>query len=198
MTMTGEGCHTSESANIKGVKMNMNIDDPYDHRELNTRVENYVMAEFVAVSPDFDLKSHLSMREQVGMFEIKNMNLHQANIFLDGIKHSAVFSTMNNALINPNISFFVLNLLNELGLVLKKVDNPLRREMSSEIYKSFAKHWESGRLNYVRGQDVSRISFLIINVVHLFNDEIYKEALDAMENISKFQEEINSTNFKLD
>lgn len=172
--------------------MNMNMDDADDHRELNTVVENYVMAEFVAVPPDFDITSHLTMREQVGIYEVKNMNLTQANIFIDGIKHSAVFNTMNNALINPNICFFVLQLFQELGLVLKTIDNPMRRAMNQEEYKQWSTRWETGRHNYVRGQEVLRISFLIINVVHLFQDKIYEEAIKAMNEVQKYQTEINS------
>lgn len=176
-----------------------NIDevDEVQIRVDNT-IKNYVMAEFVAVSPDFNLESHLSMREHVGIFEVKNMNLHQASIFVDGIKHSAVFSTMNNMLINPNICFFVLQLFQELGLILKTVDNPMRRSMNKDEYIQWAKHWESGRYNNIRGQEVQRISFLMVNVVHLFQDEVYKEALTAMEEVAKFQKEVDSMNFNLD
>lgn len=178
--------------------MNMNMDDPRDHRELNTLIQNYVMAEFVAVPPDFDLQSHLSMREQVGIYEVKNMNLHQAGIFIDGIKNAPVFNTMNNALINPNICFFVLQLFQELGLILKTIDNPMRRSMNKDEYIQWAKRWETGRHNYVRGQEVLRISFLIVNVVHLFQEKVYNEAIKAMEEVVEYQQEINSMNFNLD
>lgn len=210
MKTIGEDYHTSGSANTKGNlhltnllhpgedDMNMNLDDPYDHRVLNTEIKNYVMAEFVAIPPDFDLQSHLSMREHVGIYEVKNMNTHQAQIFVDSIKNTAVFCSMNNALINPNISFFVLQLFQDLNLVLKSVDNPMRRGMSKDVYMDWAKRWETGRHNYIRGQEVMRISFLIVNVVHLFQEDVYKEAMKAMEEVHKFQQEINSMDFKLD
>lgn len=178
--------------------MNMNIDDPHDHRELNTRIQNYVMAEFVAVPPDFNLQSHLSMREHIGIYEVKNMNLTQANIFVDSIKNAPVFCSMNNALINPNICFFVLQLFQDLNLILKSVDNPMRRGMNKEVYMSWAKRWETGRDNYIRRQEVVRMSFLIVNVVHLFNDSVYDEALKTVEDITAFQKEIDSMNYKLD
>jgi hypothetical protein len=179
--------------------MAMNLDDPNDFRELNTHVKNYVMAEFVAVPPNFDLKSHLSMREQVGMFAIKNMDIEKASIFVDTIKHSAVFSSLNNALIHPSICFFVLNLFQELGLILQAIDNPIRREMDKDAYMRYAKWWEQNRRHqHMRGQEVERISFLIVNVVHLFNDSVYKEAIEAMERVTKYQEEVNSMNFKLE
>ena len=174
--------------------------DPTDEVQIrvNNTINNYVMAEFVAVSPDFDLASHLSMREHVGIYEVKNMNLTQANVFVDGIKHSAVFNTMNNMLINPNICFFVLQLFQELGLILKTIDNPMRRSMNKDEYMSWAKRWESGRYNTIRGQEVQRVSFLIVNVVHLLQDEVYKEAVIAMEDVTKFQQEVDSMNFNLD
>ena len=178
--------------------MNMNMDDPHDHRELNTEIHNYVMAEFVAIPPEFDLQSHLSMREQVGIYKVKNMNLTQANAFVDAIKFSPVFCSMNNAIINPNISFFVLQLFQELGLIMKSVDNPMRREMNDEVYMRWAERWETGRHNYVRGQEVLRISFLIVNVVHLLNDELYNEVIKTVEEVSKFQKEIDSMNYNLD
>jgi hypothetical protein len=197
--MIGEVCHTSESVNIKSKVslMDTNLDNP-EERYINTVIHNYVMAEFVAIPPDFDLQSHLSMREQVGIYEVKNMNLTQANLFVDSIKSSSVFCSMNNALINPNICFFVLQLFQELGLIMKSVYNPMRHGMSDEIYMSWAKRWETGRHNHIRGQEALRISFLIVNVVHLLNDELYNEVVKTVEEVSKFQKEIDSMNYKLD
>jgi hypothetical protein len=199
---TGAGKSTSGSANINlmpsGGAMNMNQDDPYDHRELNTVVQNYVMAEFVAVPPDFDLHSHLSMREHVGIYAVKNMDLDKAIVFIDSIKNAPVFNSMNNAMIDPNICFFVLQLFQELGLILKTIDNPMRRSMNKDEYIEWAKRWETGRHNYVRGQEVLRISFLIVNVVHLFQEKVYEEAIKAMEEVVAYQQEIDSMNYNLD
>jgi len=176
--------------------MNMNYDDPNDHRELNTRVKNYVMAEFVAIPPDFDCMSHLSMREQVGIFEIKDVNLDQVKLISDAVKGSPVFSTLNNAVLNPKSCFFYLQLLNELNLVIKGIDNPLRR--SREQYKEFAKRWQEDRLTYMRGQEVQRISFLVVNIVPLLDQKIIDEAWDAIIELNAFQKEIDKNNYKFD
>ncbi len=176
--------------------MNMNIDDPQDHRELNTHVKNYVMAEFVAVPPDFDFKSHLTMREQVGMFKIKDVNLTQVKIISDAVTNSPVFSTLNNALLDPTSCFFFLQLMVELNLVLKKIDNPLRR--SQEQYKQFAKRWKSDQRTYVRGQNIEKISFLIVNVVPLLDQTIIDEAWESLTELKKYQNEINKMNCKFD
>lgn len=176
--------------------MNMNIDDPEDHRELNTFVKNYVMAEFVAVPPDFDCVSHLTMREQVGMFSIKHVNMDQVKVISGAVASSPVFSTMNNATLDPYSCFFYLQLLGELNLVLKKIDNPLRR--SQEEYKKFAERWRNNRRTYVRGQDIERISFLIVNIVPLMGQNIIDEAWGALDELKKYQDEINNNNFKVD
>lgn len=172
--------------------MNMNIDDASDHRELNTNIDNYVVAEFVAVPENFDLDAHLSMREQVGIFSVNQINTNQVHIISQGVVNSPVFSTMNNALLSPQSCMFYLLLLDELGLILKKVDNPFRRLNNN--YIDFMKHWDDQRYNYVRGQDVLRISFLIINIVPLLQQNVIDEAVKAANNIIKYQEEINQFN----
>lgn len=174
----------------------MNEETADNSRELNLRIKNYVMAEFVAVPPGFDLQSHLSMREHVGLFEVKGIDIEKVGILSDAIANSAVFSTLNNALLPPDICFFYLQLLSELNLILKKIDNPLRR--SQEEYKEFAKRWHQDRRNFFRGQEVERMSFLIVNVCHLFNQSIIDEAWDSVIEVMKYQEEINSMNYKLD
>jgi hypothetical protein len=189
--MTGEDSPILESATTEKYPSRR------DER-LNAIVDNYVMAEFVAIPQDFDLQSHLHMREQIGIYQVKNMNITQANIFIEGIKNAPVFCAMNNELINPNICFFVLQLFQELGLILKAVDNPMRRDMDKDAFMSWAKYWNSGDLQDIRGQQVRRISFLIINVVQLFQEEVYEEALTAMKRVQKYQAEINSTTFNLD
>lgn len=176
--------------------MNMNLDDPDDYRMLNTRIKNYIMAEFVAVPPDFNLRSHLSMREQVGIFDIKDVDLNQVELIASGVKYSPVFCSLNNAVLHPRSCFFFLQLLDELNLILKKVDNPIRRRRQE--YKSFAKQWEQDRHNYVQGQEVFRISLIIINAVQFMNQEIIDEAWKAMEDLQTYQKEVDALNFKLD
>ena len=176
--------------------MNMNLDDPHDHRELNTLVKNYVMAEFVAVPPDFDCVSHLSMREQVGIFKVKDVKLDQVKIISEAVASSPVFSTLNNALLNPKSCFFFLQLMGELNLVIKGIDNPLRR--SREQYIEFAQRWENDHRTYVRGQEVQRISFLIVNIVPLLNQSIIDEAWEAIIEMQKYQQEVDTNNFKFD
>jgi hypothetical protein len=167
-----------------------------DNHELNFRMKNYVMAEFVAVPADFDCKSHLSMREHVGIFPVKDANLTQVGIISTAVTNSAVFTSMNNPSIHPKSCFFFLQLMSELNLILKRIDNPLRR--TQDQYKEFAKRWQDDRNNYVRGQEVERISFLIVNIVPLLNQNIIDEAWDAILDLNKFQKEIDEINYNFD
>ncbi len=176
--------------------MNMNLDDDGDARELNTLVQNYIMAEFVVVPPDFDYKSHLNMREQVGMFSIEEVDLTQIGIISSAVANSAVFSTMNNATLHPKSCFFFLQLLGEVGLVLNKIDNPFRR--SQQEYEAFAKRWDDSHRGYVRGQEFERISFLIVNIVPLLDQNIINEAWEALGELKKYQDGINKTNYNFD
>ena len=175
----------------------MNLDDPDEGRELSTYVENYLLTEFVAVPPDFDIESHLSMREHVGIFQVSKLNRNQLILIADSIKSSAIFSSMNNALMNPKHFYFILQLFSELNLIIKKVDNPLRRYKSDEVYLDFAKRWEEERSTLIRGQDVKRVSFVIINLFHIFQDDVIGETWSTVQEIQKFQEEINSMTFNL-
>lgn len=177
----------------------MNLDNINDYTELNISVTNYTVAEFLVVPPDFDLHSHLSMREQVGLFQVKDFDISNSVVIADAIKSSVVFSTMNNATLHPKYCFFLLQLFSELNLVIKSVDNPFRRYMDSKIYLTFANRWnEERQIHHIRGQDVSRISFIFINLFHLFNETVYSEAFKAVEEVQKYQEEIDKFNPNLD
>jgi len=186
--------HQSESDFTN--RRNMNLDDSDDHRELNVHIKNYVMAEFVAVPPDFDCISHLSMREHVGIFSVKDVDIKQVKIISDAVASSPAFTSMNNATIHPASCFFFLQLMSELNLILKSIDNPLRR--NQEEYKAFAKRWEHDHVSYIRGQDIERISFLIVNIVPLLGQNIIDEAWESIIELNQFQKEINENNYKLE
>lgn len=176
----------------------MNLDDPNDIRELNLQIENYTVAEFVSVPPDFNLQSHLSMREQVGMFKIKDFDISQSIIIADSIKFSPVFSTMNNAILHPKYCFFLLQLFSDLGLIVNSIDNPFRKDMNNEQYLSFAQRWENEHHTYIRGQEAKRINFIFVNLFHLFSQNVYDEVSKNVEQIQRYQKEIDEFECNLD
>jgi len=169
------------------------IDNSHEMIDQST-IDNYVLAEFVAIPPDFDIQSHLSMREHIGLFELKDINLKQLSIISDGVANSALFSSMNNPNINSNTCLFFLQLISELNLIIKNIYNPLRR--SNIEYKQLSKRYENDKSGYIQEQHA--ISFLIINIVPLLNNKIIDESWDAMNDIYKFQIEVNKNEFKID
>jgi hypothetical protein len=170
-------------------KGNMNEDDPRDHRELNLRVDNYLVTEVVAVPPDFDIKNYLSMREQVGMFKADKVDQKQLEIISMGVTCSSIFSSMNNALINPYSVGYFLYILDEIGLIIKSHHNSIRKSYSGKSYLEFCTHWQDENYNYVRGQEVKRLSFVIVNIVQLLQKDIIKEAKKALAEVVKYQTE---------
>ena len=62
----------------------------------------------------------------------------------------------------------------------------------------FAKRWKDDNRTFVRGQEIERISFLIINVVPLLDQTIIDEAWESLTELKKYQDEINNTNCKFD
>ena len=61
---------------------NMNEDNIEDFRSLNTRMNDYLMVEVVAVPESFQIENHLKMREAAGIFENEKMTL--SNIIKTG------------------------------------------------------------------------------------------------------------------
>jgi len=171
----------------------MNLDDPNDRAELNVMVENYFLVEFVSVPPDFDIGNFLTLREQVGQFDIKGVELNQIKKIADAIRFSPVTSLLNNALLNPVVGFYLLSILDELGLIVKTISNPLRKSM--EEYKDFVKKYNrnmrEGYLTYIRGQEAKRVNIVIVNLFQMMNQNVIDESLKIANDIHEYQNKIN-------
>ena len=168
---------------------NMNLDDPQDHRQLNISVENYLITEVVAVPLDFSIQNYLSMREQMGMFQADKVDSKQLEIISMGVTFSPIFATMNNPVINPYSVGYFLHILDEIGLIIKSHHNPIRKTYSGKSYLEFCKDWNNEHYQFIRGQEVKRISFVIVNLVQLLQKDVIKEARKALEEVVKYQTE---------
>jgi hypothetical protein len=170
----------------------MNLDNEEDYRELSTTVHNYLFVEFVAVPPDFDIDIHLTLRENVGLFDNDKVRLGIIEKIVEGIKHSPVVNMMNNALLDPITGVYLLSILDELGLIVRSIPNPIRQ--SQEDYKDFVrrhtKRMKEGYLTFVRGQEVQRINLIIINVYQLINQHVVDETIKIANQIQKEQVDI--------
>lgn len=157
---------------------------------LNRIVENYNTVEVVAVPPDFDIKQYLSMRESAGIFKHKGIDLKNLSIIADAVKSTPVFCLQNNIRINPVTCMFFIKIVNELGLVLKSVNNPLRENI--EIHMDHMTEYESGEALIIRGQAAKTVNFTILNIYPLMNDDVIVEAMEIakrMENQQRAFEE---------
>jgi len=172
-------------------RLNMNLDDKQEVRELNIKVENYFSIEFVAIPPDFNLESYLSMREQVGITEFKDVDIGSVKKIAMAVTHSPVFAVMNNALLSVSSCMYFLHIINELGLVLKTIPNPMR--MSGSDYKYFIKnHEQRGKHDiYIRGQEVNHLNFIIVNLFPMMEGDVITEAMTIAQNLQKYQAEVD-------
>ena len=168
-------------------KRNMNLDDPYDA----SHVKNYHLCEFVAIPTNFTIEQHLKMREQMGMFPSPNINLKQLMVLAEGVKNSSVTTIMNNVSISIQTCLYFIYILNELGVVLSSIHNPLR--LNSDDYLNLIKYHDNTDNNrhYIRGQTYDTMNMIIVNVFHLFNEITLEEALGIAESLKKHQEEFD-------
>ncbi len=138
----------------------------------NARVQNYMIIEFVAIPPDFDIANHLSLREQAGIFDMKKINTNHLSIIADGVKASPVFSMLNNIRIAPVTCLYFLKVIHELHLVLKTLYNPLREQMDY-----YLKTLNEGKTSiYIKGQVAERMNFTIINIFPMMNENTINDS----------------------
>lgn len=172
---------------------NMNLDNPNDAAELSIYLKEYFMVEFVAVPPDFDINNYLTLREQVGQFDNEKIMLSQVKKIADAIKFSPVTSLLNNALLDPRVGMYLLSILDELGLILKSIPNPLRR--GSIDYKTFLDRYsnnqEAQRPTHIRGQEAERVNIVIINLFPMMNQQVINEAMDIAHKLQEYQTEVD-------
>ncbi len=157
--------------------------------EQTPHIENYFSVEFVAIPPNFNLSSFLSMREQAGIFKFKDINLSQVKKIAMGVQHSPVFAVMNNSLLSPSSCMYFLSIINELGLVLKSIHNPMRK--TSYDYQNFIEEYEKGHGAYIRGQSVDRLNFIIVNIFPMMSGDIIDESMTIAQNLQQYQIEMN-------
>lgn len=166
---------------------NMNEDRPQDGLTLSA-IKEYLMIEAVAVPPNFQIENHLKMREAAGIFENEHVNLKQLALISEGVKASPIFASLNNPLIEPHTCMYFLHIMQELGLVVTKVDNPVKR--NRQEYESFLNSWGKQQVNYVRGQDVYRMNFIVINLYQLYQQDIMDEVVEAINQVVEHTEDV--------
>lgn len=160
-----------------------------EHSRAGMRIDNYHCVEFVAVPPDFDIFNYLSMREQAGIFEAKNINLKQLQAICEGVKYSPVFSILNNTRLQPVTCMFFIKVVKELGLVLKTIHNPLRQRIDN--YIQYFDEESSYDYVHVSGQEVKRLNITIVNIFNMLSDDVISEAMGIAKKLQEYQLEVD-------
>lgn len=172
---------------------NMNLDDPHDRAELSIYVKEYMLVEFVAVPPDFDINNYLTLREHVGQFDNKEIVLSQVKKIADAVRFTPVTSLLNNALLDPKVGMYLLSIFDELGLILKSIPNPLRK--SAIDYKTFLDSYSNDLKKqypiHIRGQEAQKVNIVIVNLFPMMNQHVIDEAMEIAQNLQKYQNEVN-------
>jgi hypothetical protein len=133
------------------------------------------------------------MREQAGIFNFNDMDLKNLNFISISVSSTPVFCSLNNPNLNPRICGYFLHILNELDLVVKTIDNPLRRMHAGDAYESFCKDWSKERTTYIRGTYAKNINFIIINICKLLESSIIKEYSKKAFHLEKEQYEFDKS-----
>lgn len=162
-------------------------DDESELDYQNAHVKNYMTIEFVAIPPDFDIVNYLSMREQAGIFKSEKINIAHLKVIAEGVKSSPVFMMLNNIRIDPITCLYFLKIINELGLVLKTLYNPMRDDIDRFIDR-FTSHPDS-RI-YIRGQQAETVNFAIVNIFPMMNEDVINESMQIAAELQKYQTEV--------
>ena len=180
------------------METNLSLDDPTDFREVNIKVLDYFVVEFVAIPPDFDILNYLTLREQAGIFkETDDTNITHIKNIIESIKYSSVFAMLNNANISPSSCMYVLHVLNELGLVLRSIHNPIRKDGYKQFIKTNETCTKEDRWIYVNGQEIKRVNFVIVNIFNLMSEDVINESMSIAQNLQNYQKHIDEENKNL-
>lgn len=169
-------------------------EEDYEFMEGDTSelVDNYTALEFVAIPPDFEIENYLTLRESAGIFKYKEVDLEQVKKIAMGVKYSPVFSILNNALLSPSACMYFLSVVNELGLVVKAIHNPMR--MSGDDYKRYIDTIENDRTTSIgiRSQIVMKnnLNFVIVNIFPLMSEGVINEAMEIAQKLQTYQTDV--------
>lgn len=153
-----------------------------------SKSEAYSIVEFVAIPSNFDITTHLKMRERMGLFDASQVNVRQLEIISMAVSSSPVFTILNNPNISMSSCWFFLSLMDELNLIVRKIKNPLRRNKSD--YERLLKLPPDNGY-HIDDNVYYEINFIIVNVMQFVSMEIAEEAWNVAEKIEEFQLSIN-------
>lgn len=153
-------------------------DDPVDFQndEIGqASFGGYCVVEIVALPPNFNIENHLTMREQAGIFEDKNISLKHLQAISLGVQFTPVFNLLNNPSISLQSVSYFLYILDELGFIIKGING---ETFNYNDYKTLTEMFSKYQGDiYFRGHRSKTINFTIINLVQILNNETVEKAM---------------------
>jgi hypothetical protein len=167
----------------------------YDDTTAQNEPNPYFICEYVAIPENFDIRLHMSIKEQAGINQFNDVNPNHISLICETLKTSAIFSMVNNTNISVGSCIYLLHILNELGVVLKHKPS-IFSEYNQKNKKNFIdaiSYIEDGNSNggmLLRGDlPVQSINIVIFNLWPLLDDEYVQEAITIADNLEKTQED---------
>jgi hypothetical protein len=146
-----------------------------------------IIIECIALPPDLDLNTFLSIPESVGRFTDKRMDKNQILTIGQSIQASPVF-TLTFAKPSVFVSCITfLKILQELDLTVKGISNTKSSNISYNDFLSM--------LDPLSRDDdlLTEIIIVVINLFPLISDNIMENALKSLVNLEEFQREIQES-----
>ncbi len=156
-------------------------------RDYNAWGEQRVIIECVALPPELDLNTFLSIPESVGRFPDSRMNKKQIFLIGTSIQSSPIF-TLTNAKPSVFISCITfLKILQELDLTVQGISNV---KSSNIKYDDFI-----SSLDPLTKDDelFSEIVVVVINLFPLISENIMEGALGSILKLEEFQTEVQES-----
>jgi hypothetical protein len=139
--------------------------------------ETYCAVELVAIPPNFDIKSHLTMREQAGIFEYTNVSIKHLEGISMGVQNTPVFTLLNNPNVALQSMIYFLYILDQLGFIIRGIGSGFHMAMHGN-YEQLLRSYERARGTvYIQNHRADTINFAIINMIQILNNETIEKAI---------------------
>jgi hypothetical protein len=167
------------------------IVDFQDDSMNNTIFENYCAVEVVALPPNFDILSHLTMREQSGIFENPHISLKHLQVISMGVQSTAIFTLLNNPSVTLQSVAYFLQILDELGFIIKGING----DVSPGHYREYARiveHYTGSQgILYFKGHQSKTINFTFINMIQILDNDVIEQSIKIAK--GEYTEQMEAT-----
>ena len=144
-----------------------------------------VIIEFLAVPSTFDIEYYLSMRESVGYFENKEINLDNVKFISDAIKSTPFFTLTRAPELTIASCLFCLEIFRELGLTLESIsDQHMDSKFRGQNYKRLL------HLDYKEGKKQHPFCIIVVNLYKFVEEGLLEPIITRLVDIEDRKEEV--------